>query len=70
MNCLPINQKVALTDKGKKKRKKKGKFKKNSTGIVLSQEDVDYLVTNTKYSSEEIAEWFRLLPLMENEQKV
>ena len=43
-----------------KKRGKGGKFKKNcKKTILLSAEDLQYLIENTTYDAAEIAEWFR-----------
>ena len=44
----------------KRKRKKKGKFRKNSkSNVKLTEEDLEYLVSKTKFSKEEITEWHR-----------
>ena len=46
-------------EKNKKRRKKKGKFRKNSAGCLrLSSEDLNFLIDETKYSEDEIQEWF------------
>ena len=50
---------MSAVDKGGKKRKKKGKFKKNSKHGLLSKEDLDFIVDKTKYTSEEVEEWHR-----------
>ena len=50
---------MSVVDKGGKKRKKKGKFKKNSKHGLLSKEDLDFIVDKTKYTSEEVEEWHR-----------
>ena len=43
-----------------KKRGKGGKFKKNcKKTILLSDEDLKYLIENTTYDAPEIGEWFR-----------
>ena len=52
---------MSVVDKGGKKRKKKGKFKKNSKHGLLSKEDLDFIVDKTKYTSEEVEEWHRWL---------
>ena len=52
---------MSAVDKGGKKRKKKGKFKKNSKHGLLSKEDLDFIVDKTKYTSEEVEEWHRWL---------
>ena len=45
-----------------KKRGKGGKFKKNcKKTILLSDEDLKYLIENTTYDAPEIAEWFRYM---------
>merc|ERR1719394_1304579 len=49
--------KMGIIDKNKKKRKK-GKFRKSSRCVKLSQEDLEFLEAETKYSSDEITEWF------------
>ena len=49
---------MGIIDKNKKKRKK-GKFRKSSRCVKLSQEDLEFLEAETKYSSDEITEWFR-----------
>ena len=44
----------------KKKRKKKGKYKKNSQyEHQLKKDDLEFLTLKTKYSSDEIIEWHR-----------
>ena len=44
----------------KKKRKKKGKYKKNSQHeLQLKKDDLEFLTFKTKYSSDEIIEWHR-----------
>ena len=44
----------------KKKRKKKGKYKKNSQHeLQLKKDDLEFLTLKTKYSSDEIIEWHR-----------
>ena len=44
----------------KKKRKKKGKYKKNSQHEhQLKKDDLEFLTLKTKYSSDEIIEWHR-----------
>ena len=50
---------MSAVDKSGKKRKKKGKFKKNSKHGLLSKEDLDFIVDKTKYTSEEVEEWHR-----------
>ena len=52
---------MSAVDKSGKKRKKKGKFKKNSKHGLLSKEDLDFIVDKTKYTSEEVEEWHRCL---------
>ena len=43
-----------------KRRKKKGKFQKNSdTVLVLSEEDLQFLIQKTSFDAVEISEWFR-----------
>ena len=58
---LPSGCGMSVVDKGGKKRKKKGKFKKNSKHGLLSKEDLDFIVDKTKYTSEEVEEWHRWL---------
>ena len=58
---LPSGCGMSAVDKGGKKRKKKGKFKKNSKHGLLSKEDLDFIVDKTKYTSEEVEEWHRSL---------
>ena len=55
---------MSAVDKGGKKRKKKGKFKKNSKHGLLSKEDLDFIVDKTKYTSEEVEEWHRSVELI------
>ena len=44
----------------KKKRKKKGKYRKNSQyEHQLKKEDLEFLTLKTKYTSDEIIEWHR-----------
>ena len=51
---------MSLVTGEKKKRKKKGKFKKNSKhDHQLNKDDLEFLTLKTKYSSEEIIEWHR-----------
>ena len=39
----------------------RAKFKKNSKHGLLSKEDLDFIVDKTKYTSEEVEEWYRCL---------
>ena len=49
---------MGIIDKNRKKRKK-GKFRRSSKCQKLSEEDLEFLVAKTKYSSDEITEWYR-----------
>ena len=50
---------MSLTSE-KKKRKKKGKYRKNSQyEAQLKKDDLEFLTLKTKYTSDEIIEWHR-----------
>ena len=55
---LLLSVQMGIIDKHKKKRKK-GKFRRSSKIVKLSEEDLEFLVAKTKYSSDEINEWYR-----------